>query len=469
MSETTQKFYTRQVELIDLINKNNAKIAELDVVNEATIELKTKELTREFQIRAGKIRGQIEDLEKHKVSLEEALHKGNWDEYDRLLDEINKIQEALNNEEVFEQYVRTYLSDDATIDKIIDRESLKLGKVILNPNINVNNKVRWVAQFLRDELIKIGESEVAIGKLKPEQFEEMMLKYLPHILTDEGQKIFTNVDEMLEHLPRVNISFGLGTSYNPTKSRYIKKIPDGKGGFIYPNLLQIEEWMQRKYGKILKGKNAFQTNLADIYLIRALKNTELIYNNEYMNNMLGFFGKDYTGVVEEGYSIAMSYDKFKEIAVTTAKLNMMCDISDDLSNMLKSKIKDIETRAISKSGMLDYKIVPLEVKLENKRIFHEELEEEIRKYLNAHYSEEVRKNLFKHKLNIFSESTKTGGLLEDLAVPMIELDDFNAKAITNSLAKAKDRYLKKIRKDLISYEGNKLVKFIIFIEKIIKN
>lgn len=444
MSESTHKFYNRQLELIELIRENEAKIAKLDVSHKAGLELKAKELTKEFQIRAGKISGQLEDLEKQKISLQKNLHKGNWDEYEKTLGEMEKIQEALVNEDAFEQYVRTHLASDKVVDKVITDNVIKTGKVILDPDLKLNDKVRELAQLLRDELIKIGESEVAIGKLKPEQFKTMMLRYLPHILTDEGRKIFANVEEMIEHLPKVNTDFGFGyggKSYNPfAKSRHVKS-----------SLLQLEEWMQHKYGHILKGKNAFQTNLADIYLTRALKNTELIFDNDYMNNMLNWFGKDYTGVVEEGYGIAMNYGKFKETAVTTARLHLMCDISDSISGYLSIHFDNIYQETLKAVKTADY--------LEFKKTLNENFSKYIQRFLQKKYPDKVRKEVFEKWLKHFTTRTNTGGILEDLAVPMVELNDNNVQLINKFYRDAKTRFFDNIKNNIISYEKSKLYEY----------
>lgn len=444
MSESTHKFYNRQLELIELIRENEAKIAKLDVSHKAGLELKAKELTKEFQIRAGKISGQLEDLEKQKISLQKNLHKGNWDEYEKTLGEMEKIQEALVNEDAFEQYVRTHLASDKVVDKVIADNVIKTGKVILDPDLKLNDKVRELAQLLRDELIKIGESEVAIGKLKPEQFETMMLRYLPHILTDEGRKIFANVEEMIEHLPKVNTDFGFGyggKSYNPfAKSRHVKS-----------SLLQLEEWMQHKYGHILKGKNAFQTSLADIYLTRALKNTELIFDNDYMNNMLNWFGKDYTGVVEEGYGIAMNYGKFKETAATTARLHLMCDISDSISGYLSIHFNNIYQETLKAVKTADY--------LEFKKTLNENFSKYIQRFLQKKYPDEVRKEVFEKWLKDFTTRTNTGGILEDLAVPMVELNDNNVQLINKFYRDAKIRFFDNIKNNIINYEKSKLYEY----------
>ncbi|HHY96627.1 MAG TPA: hypothetical protein GYA04_01200, partial [Acholeplasma sp.] len=118
--------------------------------------------------------------------------------------------------------------------------------------------------------------------------------------------------------PQFGKQLGYGRKFNPFGlSRKIKEID----WIEDPNILQLNEYFKRKYGDILKGKNVFQEDIAEIYLARALKHNELMYDDAYMREMLYVFGDvlNKGEIPKDGYKAVVNYGLLKEIVHQEAK------------------------------------------------------------------------------------------------------------------------------------------------------
>ena len=209
-------------------------------------------------------------------------------------EEVLEYDTLLNNASAFETYVRSLGSADSKfVDSIIEKYNPHLGEYVLRNDLDFDETVRRTINQLRKEFITMGEGEISIGKLSQEQFDNLMYEYVTHILTPEGEKLFAKNKEVFKKFIGFGDDFGYGRVFNPyQKSRTITKIPDGMGGYIQnPTISQINEYFKQFTG----GKNVLIDNLAEIYLTRAMKHNELMYDHKYMENMLELFGEDYVG------------------------------------------------------------------------------------------------------------------------------------------------------------------------------
>ena len=318
MSNLTDEFVTKQNDLVKLIEDAKGQLKHLDVEYNTNYQ----SMLNDFTARADKVKHQIKDIEETMSLLNDALNIGELTKIDRLSKKVERLEKALANDDAYESFMRMWLGNK-NVDDIISINSPNVAKLMLDADTPVSQRVVKIAEELRKDLMEIGLSETRIGKLKMEQFDAMMYNYLPHILTDEGRKLFSNVDEITKRFPQFGDDLGYGRVFNPYgKSRQIKRIPDGVGGWIEnPNILELNEFFKREFGDVLKGKNVFQENIADIYLTRAMKNVDLIYDHNYMHTMMDTFGSTLKvgDEVAEGYKAVANYGQLREFVRERAR------------------------------------------------------------------------------------------------------------------------------------------------------
>lgn len=255
-------------------------------------------------------------------------------------DKIKNMQEMgriLNNHDAFDTFMRARLGSDV-VDKIITKEKFDLIEIVLKDDVDADRQIRDIANHLRKDFIDIAKEEISIGKLRPEQLESMIMRYLPHVATDAGQKYFSG-EQIEKSIQGMGDNFGFGRVWNPFGiSRSVKMIKNANGDWIKEfNVMDENEYFKQ----FLKGKNAFSENIYDIYLTRMTKHTELMYDNQLMEDMLNLFGKDIDGDVERNYQAVMNCGMLKSNVKSMTKMLNKLDTEDAIDNHFKvGKVKN---------------------------------------------------------------------------------------------------------------------------------
>jgi endonuclease YncB( thermonuclease family) len=284
---------------------------------------------------------QIEDLKAHKLDLE-AQAKTSPVRRTRaeLEQQARNAHDALASDEAFMNYLEMNYSH---MFPKWDREngnSLHVGELVLDRKKGIPAKVKELAKTLRDVFHEMGVKEVGIGKLSQEQLDSMTSHYLTHVMNPEFEKLMK--DNVLRYdldsgevwmEPRFNEKgevitkeYGFGQTWNPYgQSRQIKNIPlDGKI-IADPSIYQVNEFLK----PLLEGKNAFSENVADIYMTRALKHNELMYDHAYTSTMMEELGKDVKAdfSADKGFKVVMNYGHFQDT------LKNLFDVNQELHTL----------------------------------------------------------------------------------------------------------------------------------------
>ena len=432
-SDVTNDFVQRQSELETLIADSKQK---LGTVAE-TANKEKDQLLKDFTSKTDAVKSQIKDLEIKGSELDKAFadHSSQMDD---LIAQVKEHESVLNNQDALETYLHANM-DNA--DQIIKQYNPDMGSIALDTKLDVSDKVKNAVKFFRDEMLRIGQEEVGVGKLKPEQFDALMYNYLPHILTEDGAKLI-NTNKVQKMVASVGDKFGYGRkSYNPHgESRTITVLPDGNDGWIHnPTVEQINEYFKT----YLHKPGIFSDSMHQIYTARALQHNELMYDVNYTTEMLDKFGKDYTGVKDSGHTIVMNHGKMKEASLNVSKLNVEMQISNDVSTHMSETgvIKQISDRITSANPTLD--------PLKRKQIVNDEVVKYIQRYVDKTFPEEVRKSMFEGHVQKFSNNT-----LDDLATPIIELNAKQADGINKAFGDSLETYTGFLKSKLINLKNS---------------
>ncbi len=311
--DVKQDVLSRKDELVKLIGESKKKINELNVQKKGG----KKHLADLYESRISETVKHISDLENTQKTLYDAMKSEDMTKIDKLTNDLKKLDEILIDDEAFESYAKTKL--DSKFDKVLSKNKADTGMIVLDTRLDLSDKVKEIAKVLREDFIKIGSEEVGIRKLSREQFDAMMWHYLPHIITPEGAKWFRENGKMLaEKGVSFGDMYGFGKkSYNPhAKSRikyFPKRIDEATGKvlewYVNPTIEQVNEFMK----PFLKGKSFFSENIADIWIARATKHLDLMYDNKYMRTMMDEFGKNIgKNGVEKGCKAVANYGLLRE-------------------------------------------------------------------------------------------------------------------------------------------------------------
>jgi endonuclease YncB( thermonuclease family) len=301
--------------------------------------------------------------------------------------------------------------ENFNVDKMLKEATpADAGKIWLS-NMASSEKIEKSVRMLRAEFDRMGESEVAIGKLTEEQFEGLLGQYVPHVLTPDGAEHFSKLRELTEHGSKVSHDLGYGVVYNPhAKSRSIK----GK------TIDQINDMFKDK----LKGKNLFSENISDIYLARAQKHVDLMYDDKYMKTMMNVFGKDIPddGVIEKGYKAVMNHGMMKKTTSDIASMQLSVAISDEVTTFLRDNYQQFKMFA-RKSGMDEGSFISKQVD----------------EYLKRNYPDEKMGEIFEnlHK-RVLKETRLSDDILGREGVPMVEMSSEQITAMRNAWDSAYD-------------------------------
>ena len=294
-SKVTQDYLKEKEDLMNKLSEYEKQLNELD----GEMVAREKALIKEYRKRVREQKKIIKELEETRNAYDDTLQAIDDDPtLDKLINKIERYEQALVDDDALETFVRIYKGDTYVKD-VVDTEALTSSAQYLLHERASSPKVAKMVEILYDEFKKMGEEEVRIGKLSKEQFEAMLGRYVPHILTEDGKRYIDSIKELEPHKASITRDLGYGIKWNPyAQSRQIEGT--------------IEE-INERFRDVLQGKNLFSENIADIYLIRALKHTELMYDHEYMNTMMNVFGKEVNnGVVEDGYKAVVNYGQLKK-------------------------------------------------------------------------------------------------------------------------------------------------------------
>lgn len=356
---------------------------------------------------------------------------------------IREYDRALSNNEAFInqmylEFKQRNISAPLTrneIDNLMAEYNPNLGKYVLDPDLDITDRARDIANRMRESFMEAGIWEVEINKLLEGQYDANFLDYLPHILTPEGELLFKNPD-IVKTIQGFGDISGYGTEFNNFAKSRTLKIPDEFGGMIdNPTIEQINKF----FAPFTGGKDVMSTNLHDIYLARATKHAELMYDHKYMEYMMDMFGKSYKigDEVIEGHKVATNYGAMKSYMLDLTNRSVNMDIADDISRYLKSReTKDLIAEKFRKT------ILDPNNNLHGDEVKDNIIKELIDSFMAEKYTPEKLKILREKTLMRFTEETKTMGLLDELSKPLLDLSDEQLVLISNLEDSIKSRRMK---------------------------
>lgn len=313
----------------------------------------------DYRSRATSAQDRLIQAEKLKDDYAAKLLNVDFDKADELRKSMDEFDDAMSSDEAFETYMRMREGDEF-VDGAMDR-GMRVTTAVLS-DLNLSAKEEEIFKVLRASFMEMGEEEVKRGKLGRKQFDSMMNRYIPHILTDDGSRLIEKYslkwDEATQKVVKVERDIqkdgeyltqdlGYGVKWNPyAEARSIKTVKLANGEVVHnPTIAQINDGVKH----LLEGKNLFSENVADIYLARAMKNSELMYDHDYMQKMMHVFGKSYDGTLDEGYKIVMNYGKMKELTKSVASMRLSMHISTDLSQYVTGLYREARGQGITLS------------------------------------------------------------------------------------------------------------------------
>ncbi|MGN0302443.1 MAG: hypothetical protein ACI4BI_06185, partial [Anaerotardibacter sp.] len=222
---------------------------------------------------------------------ERALYDGSTDivkMMDDLEKNVHEIDRILGNDDLLDAYIKERVApeqiqkwyEDFNNNRVLDEVSFETGN-------QYSQHVIDIAKQLRKNFISMGMKEVEIDRMKAGAFDEMLDHYLPHVLSPAGRK-FMRSKEGRNVSAQGGLPFGFYNTDNPfAKARTLKTITFEDGTVVNnPTIEQANRYFKEKHGV----EEFFQTSLPDIYLSRALKHNELVYSDDYMENIMSMFG-----------------------------------------------------------------------------------------------------------------------------------------------------------------------------------
>lgn len=410
---------------------------------------KVDRLEREFAERSSKIAKEIEDYEAKVFAFEKNLDSAKFNTIDKLAKDIENASAALDSKEAFDTYMRSILGDKH-VDKAVLMDKMDVVEVALNDEVEVNEKVRQLANFLRSQMVEWGREEVTIGKLREKQLKAHMLDYLPHIATSDGERLFGKLS-LEEGVKGFGQDYGYGKhSFNPYGKSRTMVINKGEGELITnPTIEEINAFWSDE----LKGRNVFSETISEIYLTRGLKHNELMYDDNYMRNMLDMFGYDlpFDGVLKEGYKPVMNFGMLRDTLKHMSNLHVKTEISNDVHRYLSNPelIEGVRAEVVQDISKLNI-VSRKEYNFTYKKIFGEKMSAISKEYIKKNYSLEKLSKMFEDYLEFNTKSGKVASSIEDVATPLLEMTNEQISAMQHTYNYAVDSYLETIKRSVIS-------------------
>ena len=195
----------------------------------------------------------------------------------------------------------------------------------------------------------------------------------------------------------------------------------------------------------------FYDTLSDIYLQRALKNNDLIYDNKYMNEMLDIFGEDITDGIKPGKSVVMNYGMLKDYTTDWASKMSSLDMSDMISGYLSQQSTQ---KLIDKAA--DYIISSGQGAINQyEEIREKAFQEVLGRFIDENLTDEIRKKIYQGNLGSMLERSQVGQLIDDVGLPLSPLSDEHISGLNDVQYIIKSRYEDNITKQVMKMYGIK--------------
>ena len=204
--------------------------------------------------------------------------------------------EQILDEDVTQHTKEYFLSEQFVKDEAVKELGLSIEKVEKLMALGNDKEKVKLATYLTETFNAMAEKEIKLGKLTTKQYNAMKDKYIPHMATDEGLEFFLR-----------NIQFEHNGKWNPqTAAVGIFKSFDKHRTF---QTLDEANAAMKKAGV----DKAFETNLSDIFVARAIGHNNLIFDDEMSGALRTIFGKTHKiGSVREGYTLTARHEDIKK-------------------------------------------------------------------------------------------------------------------------------------------------------------
>lgn len=362
----------------------------------------------------------IANLEKeaqHYQDQLDGLSKSLPDPPERIQARFDELNDILKSDEAFETYLElNHASDVAKWDRQLGNENL--GMLVIDTKTDYSEKLKRITKELRKHFDDMGQTEKDANIITGQQFDAWVGHYLPHIITPSGKEFFQHnsireIDGELVVTAKeaktggstVTTDLGYDEVFNPhNQHRTFKvKLPDGTWT-NKPTIEQINEVMR----PFLKGDNAFSQDISEIFLSRAMKHTEVMYDDTYMRNMMNDFGSDLNPdfTANKNYKAVMNFGGFRKNLNELARLQVSMQMSDSIATYMSNVVQP----------ELD------KLKYFDKAVEDDYISKRISEFLDQEFPPEVRKEMFDsfhdNKFSMIGMDKKT---FRDTATPMLEM------------------------------------------------
>lgn len=239
---------------------------------------------------------------------------------DDLIVKRDAILNQLDDDDAFELMVKRDLGDKEFAKLVDDTNFAESNRIGLDDSSDYDEVVKFYAKELRKHFNRAGVNEVSIGKLKYEQFTEMMERYFPRVLTEDAERYFKENPTQAEKYGKVTSKYGFGQEWSQfSKTRKLDE----------KSTIKANDFFQAEI-----GMRIFEENVGTAYINRMLKSSNLMYDNESMKDLLYRFGHtiEAGNEVKPGYTAVANYGQLRE------------EIQLRVRELSRAEIKEIQSR-----------------------------------------------------------------------------------------------------------------------------
>jgi hypothetical protein len=433
---------------------------DMDGVSEETAKEARRQLSN-YRARRRDVQNRIEEFEFHAKNIRDARNVMSDKEYAMKLDRLNELDELLVNDDAYETFLRTNYSIltkqelDERIKKTGELQSFhdiiveKPAVKIVLDNQDYDDMVKDVAKFLRSSFDEMGRKEVDIKKLTDEQFRVMVGQYFPRIPTVDGIAYLKKNNVVPERGASLTNDLGYGVKFNNHSIE--RTIKEG-------DTLKVNEWFA---DKIKNGGNLFTENLSDAYIARALKHTELLYDDEYMRTMMDTFGRTLKPgeIARKGHTAVANIGQLRE-AVNDGVRQMMKNatrLGVEIDDALISQYKEEMAKKLGvDGGVLDKVATPM-VELSQEQIgkiqqFRPDLVKEVGSHIVQKANQARKIQIAKDHnrfLQVYDKFLHWIKLMQTTVMPSFHARNYYSNNFLNWLSNGKDAFDFKLQKNAL--------------------
>jgi hypothetical protein len=178
-----------------------------------------------------------------------------------------------------------------------------------------------------------------------------------------------------------------------------------------------------------------------------MKHTELMYDNAYMKNMMDTFGDVYDGEVKEGYDIVVNYGRMKESINDIGSARVSIEINKRVSDWLESEFQrglESEINDIVSTKLHAWNVKEYDINSEYSRLFDAEVGRCVTQFIKETFPSDVRSQIYQREVDRFMADNHITGVLDDLAMPMLKINDEQYKGMKGHVDELKKDYLESI-------------------------